>query len=81
MLITPEMVQQAKHRIRSKWLADRAVVAANNILTPVVMVDEIIHSDENPFCEDRTCPCHHSYQYVDMYTTEQILNGLRKAIK
>lgn len=26
--------------------------------TPVVPVDEIVHSDEKPFCDDPTCDCH-----------------------
>jgi hypothetical protein len=25
---------------------------------PVYPVDSIIHDEENPFCDDPTCPCH-----------------------
>ncbi|SRR6266496_3248869 len=33
-------------------------MATNNQPLVVIMEDDIIHSDETPFCSDSTCPCH-----------------------
>jgi hypothetical protein len=29
-----------------------------NTPIPIPMLDEIIHTDEHPYCDDDTCPCH-----------------------
>lgn len=27
-------------------------------IVPVIMEDDLLHTDETPFCYDVTCPCH-----------------------
>ncbi|SRR6266496_376948 len=33
-------------------------MATNNQPLVVIMEDDLVHSDETPFCSDSTCPCH-----------------------
>jgi hypothetical protein len=28
---------------------------------PIPMLDEVIHTDEHPYCEDPDCPCWHEW--------------------
>src|SRR5690349_7441988 len=33
---------------------------------PVIPVDHAVHTPENPFCDDLTCPCHEDEEAIEM---------------
>ncbi len=41
----------------------------------VVPVDELIHTNENPFCWDSTCPCHEDPTLISE-VAENVQDGL-----
>jgi hypothetical protein len=40
-----------------------------------VEVDELIHTDERPFCQDMTCPCHEDQELIEEYIAEHLRTG------
>lgn len=40
------------------------VTDTQQVAAIVLMEDEMIHTDDHPFCHDATCPCHHDTRYV-----------------
>lgn len=49
---------------------------AHDLLLVVLMEDEIIHTDEHPFCGDWKCPCHFDEDYVWEHHTQPYRSGL-----
>ncbi len=54
---------------------------ANNELHPgivyaVLMLDELVHTNEKPFCDDLTCPCHSDVQLDHEYLAQPWQDGL-----
>lgn len=41
----------------------------------VRMEDELIHTDEHPFCSDDPCPCHDDADLVREYITQPLDNS------
>lgn len=41
----------------------------------IVPVDELIHTDERPFCSDQTCPCHED-ELLTSQVAQQVQDGL-----
>ena len=37
--------------------------------------DELIHTDEHPFCNDPDCPCHEDSHLVSEYITQSLDSG------
>lgn len=67
MQITPEMVQRAKYIAKVKGLGRCSeFVITNKGKFPVLMEDEPLHTDEHPFCDDPTCPCHDEEDYQEV---------------
>lgn len=42
----------------------------------IQMEDEIIHTDEHPFCDDPSCGCHYDLELLEPYIGEPLDNGL-----
>lgn len=42
--------------LEEEWDGFRAML-------PVEMLDDLLHTDEDPFCPDLTCPCHYEAEY------------------
>ena len=50
----------------------------NDVQHPIVIVvDEIIHTDEHPFCFEMDCPCHDDRQRIEEHFRQPIRDGLR----
>jgi len=47
----------------------------NNPL-PVIMVDELVHTDEKPFCSDPDCPCHTDIRLLKEQVFGPFFDGL-----
>ena len=41
----------------------------------VVPVDDLVHTDERPFCSDQTCPCHED-ESLTSQVAQQVQDGL-----
>jgi hypothetical protein len=41
----------------------------------VVPVDDLVHTDERPFCSDQTCPCHED-ELLTALVAQQVQDGL-----
>jgi hypothetical protein len=44
-------------------------------VTLTIPVDEIIHTDEHPFCSDPTCPCKSDQEAIQV-VAQQVTDGL-----
>jgi hypothetical protein len=40
------------------------IVRDTRVLAVVETLDEQVHTDDHPFCDDATCECHHDTKYV-----------------
>lgn len=47
-------------------LTEIAAVTNSNVVLVVVMLDEKLHTDEHPTCNDPACPCHEDTEPVCM---------------
>ena len=43
-------------------------------VVPVIPVDSLLHSEENPFCYNPSCPCHEDITLIDPIN-QSVLNG------
>lgn len=48
---------------------------ADNFIPVILVEDEPLHSSENPFCMDGTCPCHEDQEAIDLIT-QHVADGL-----
>ena len=63
--MTPEQEARFNALMRPYWLEAQ----------PVEMEDEPIHTNEHPFCQDMTCPCHDDEDLKEEYLVEPWLAG------
>ena len=45
-------------------------------LAVLIRTDEIIHTDEEPFCGDESCPCHYDQQLYGECILTPFMDGL-----
>ena len=50
----------------------------NNDAVPVIPVDDLIHTDEHPFCGDPSCPCGEDQEAIGK-VNQQYQDGLYTA--
>lgn len=46
-------------------------------LEVLIPVDELIHTDETPYCTDESCPCHDDAQLYGEYVLTPFMDGLQ----
>lgn len=46
------------------------------IVYVVLMLDELVHTNERPFCGDVMCPCHSDPQLNQEYFMQPYMDGL-----
>ena len=42
---------------------------------PILMEDDLVHTDHDPFCSDPTCPCHEDGSLI-AEVSQQVEDGL-----
>ena len=47
-----------------------------NLIFVVKTLDDLIHTNEQPLCQDPSCPCHEDANLVREYITKPLDNGL-----
>lgn len=64
------------------WLPTMAREHARKVMdmpeerfVPVIPVDDLIHTDEHPFCNDPKCGCHSCSTWEDVYRQNEYLEN------
>ncbi len=58
------LVQEVHVMDTMEALIRRECDIADELAVIVIQCDEIIHTDEHPFCGDEMCPCHNDLLYL-----------------
>ena len=60
-------------------LIRRECDVADELAVIVIQCDEIIHTNEHPFCDDMMCPCRADFQLIMEYVYQPVQDGLLTA--